>query len=102
MGIDPDSFILLLFILGFVFLRRWQEPGIKEPFNRQPDQLVFTSYALCRMGCYNLRREDILLVIYKGVILLNKSNGSSHACPIYALQGKTLKGRSIRVLFEQC
>jgi hypothetical protein len=96
------SLIIVLLILGYAIIKTWQEPKKKEPFIRQSGQLVFTSYALCRMDCYHLNREDILFVMRKGVILLNKSNRRSYPCPIFALQGRSVKGRYIRVLFEQC
>jgi hypothetical protein len=94
------SLLLVLALLGFAIIKRWQEPRRKELFSRRPSQLVFTAYALCRMDCYNLSRAEVLQVMRKGVVLLNKSK--SQPCPIYALQGRTAVGRYIRVLFEQC
>jgi hypothetical protein len=96
------SLLFVLAILVFAIIKKWQEPRRNEPFSRQPSQLIFTAYALCRMECYNLSREDIVSIMHKGVILLNKSNRNSRPCPIYALQGRTAAGRYIRVLFEQC
>lgn len=96
------SLILVLVVLSYAIIRKWQEPKKKESFGRQPSQLVFTSYALCRMECFELSREDVILIMRKGVILLNRSNRKNQPCPLYALQGHTTAGRYIRVLFEQC
>ena len=96
------SLLFVLVVLSYAIFRRWQEPKRKEPFGRQPSHLVFTAYALCRMNCFDLSREDVILVMRKGVILINRSNRNNQPCPMYTLQGRTAAGRYIRVLFEQC
>jgi hypothetical protein len=96
------SLLLVLGILAFAILRKWQEPQKQGLFNRHPGKLVFTAYSLCRMNCYAISREDVSDIIRKGVILLNKSNSRSRPCPVYALQGHTANGQYIRVIFEQC
>lgn len=96
------SLLLVLVVLGYAIIRIWQEPRGKEPFVRQSSQLVFTAYALCRMECFELSREDVIQIMRKGVVLLNRSNRKHQPCPMYTLQGHTALGRYIRVIFEQC
>jgi hypothetical protein len=95
----------LLVVLGTLLLflvSRWREPVRKEAFDRDPDQLVFTRHALCRMNCRQISKEDIDEIMNKGIINFNKSNRNDRPCPTFALQGETSDGEKLRVVFAQC
>jgi len=95
--------IFLLFLVFLAFLvRRWNEPKRKEAFDRHPPHLIYTNHARCRMDCRHITSEEIGEVMEKGIINFYKSNGNDKPCPIFALQGTTSGGESIRVIFAQC
>jgi hypothetical protein len=98
--------LITLFLLALVFvaflIRRWNEPKRKEAFDRHPASLMFTTYALCRMNCRHISREEVGEIMEKGIININKSDKYSRPCPIFALQGTTGSGEDLRVIFAQC
>lgn len=95
-----------LFLLGLVFLafliQRWNEPERKEAFDRKPPSLVYTKHALCRMDCRQIDRNEIQEVMKKGIINFSKSDRMDRPCPTFALQGRTISGEYLRVIFAQC
>ena len=98
------GYTLLAIVIALVFfvIARWQEPVRKEVFDRDPEKLIYTRHALCRMDCRQISRDDINEIMKKGIINLNKSNRRDRPCPTYALQGETRDGEKIRVIFAQC
>ena len=98
------GYTLLAIVIALVFfvIARWQEPVRKEVFDRDPEKLIYTKHALCRMDCRQISRDDINEIMEKGIINLNKSNRRDRPCPTYALQGETRDGEKIRVVFAQC
>lgn len=98
--------IISAILLGVIFLtfmiRRWNEPVTRELFNRHPKSIVYTKHALCRMSCRSIDRSEIKEIMEKGIINFNKTNKSDRPCPTFALQGRTISGESIRVIFAQC
>ena len=98
------GYTLLAIVIALVFfvIARWQEPVRKEVFDRDPEKLIYTKHALCRMDCRQISRDDINEIMEKGIINLNKSNRRDRPCPTYALQGETRDGEKIRVIFAQC
>ena len=102
----PRNVILTLFLIllfsGIFLCRKWQEPTRKEALDRAPRQLLFTAKAKCEIKCLKISQADIEQVLYKGVILLNKSNRFGRPCPSFVVQGAIEGGNSLRVIFEQC
>ena len=96
------TLIGVLLLLAVFLFKRWHEPVPKEAFDRLPDRLSYTKHALCRMDCRRISREDILEIMEKGIINLNKSDRRDKPCPTYALQGKTRDGERLRIIFAQC
>lgn len=94
-------FLLLLVFLVFL-IRRWNEPKRKEAFDRDSPLLVYSGYALCRMQCFQVSKEEVNEIMKKGVINFNRSNRRAFPCPTFVLQGRTSAGQSIQVIFEQC
>lgn len=96
------SLIIVLFLL-FVFLyKRWHEPAQKEAFDRHPSHLYYTKHALCRMDCRHISKKEIEEIMQKGIINLNKSDRNDRPCPTYVLQGETIEGEVLRIVFAQC
>jgi hypothetical protein len=93
--------LLLLVFLAFL-IRRWNEPKRREAFDRNPQQLVYTANALCRMTCRRISKTEIAEIMEKGIINFNLSDRRYQPCPIFTLQGQTAGGELIRVVFEQC
>ena len=54
------------------------------------------------MDCRHISRDDISEILEKGIINVNKSNRFNRPCPIFALQGTTSEGESIRIILAQC
>lgn len=93
--------VVVLLLVVFVLVRKL-EPVRKEAFDRDPDQLVYTRHARCRMDCRHISEADIREIMDKGVINLNRSNRRDRPCPTFAVQGETSDGQKIRVIFAQC
>ena len=95
-----------LFLLALVFIvflvRRWNEPRQKEAFDRVPGKLAYSGRARCQMACRSITTEDINEIMQKGIINFNQSNKMARPCPVFALQGRTTGGKSLRVFFSQC
>jgi hypothetical protein len=95
-----------LFLLALVFvvflIRRWNEPRRKEAFDRKPANLAYTEQARCLMLCWNISNKEIDDIMQRGIINFNQSNRMARPCPVFALQGRTTSGKSIRVFFSQC
>jgi hypothetical protein len=95
--------LLFVIVLLFVFVyKRWQEPARREAFDRHPSHLYYTKHALCRMDCRHISKEDIHVIMERGIINFNKSDRWERPCPTFALQGETDEGEKIRVIFAQC
>jgi hypothetical protein len=96
------SLSIIIIVLLFFFLKRWQEPVLREAFDRRPAHLIYTRHAQCRMQCRSIDSSEILEIIRKGIINLNKTDRRARPCPTYALQGRTSSGESLRVILAQC
>lgn len=95
--------LLLLALVFIVFLvRRWNEPQRKEAFDRDPVRVVYTRQAQCQMNCRHITKAAVEEIMQKGIINFNRSNKMARPCPVFALQGRTTSGESIRVIFSQC
>ena len=57
------TLIVVLVILGLFLVSRWQEPEIKEIFDRSPGELVYTRHALCRMDCRKISNKEPFTIL---------------------------------------
>jgi hypothetical protein len=99
-----NVFFTLVVVIGvflFAIIRKWQEPKAREAFDRTPARLYYYAFALCRMKCLNISKNDINTVIEKGVIHMNQSNRHRQPCATFTVQGRT-GSQYIRAVFEQC
>jgi hypothetical protein len=96
------SLVLLLLVLVIFIRRVGKEPPRREAFDRHPERLTYTRHARCRMDCRGIDQGEIAEIMEKGIINFSKSNRRGGPCPVFALQGRTAGGESIRVIFAQC
>lgn len=95
------TLLLLIGIFLFAIYKKRQEPQAREAFERTPVQLRYYAFALCRMQCLHISKEDVNQLMKEGIINMNRSNRNSRPCPVYAVQGR-IGHQYLRVLFEQC
>lgn len=95
------TLLLILLLLAWAVIRRWQEPKVKEAFNRTVS-LQYAAFALCQLQCKNISKAQVAEVMKKGLIHYNKSNRRRWPCPTYVVQARTENRRNLRVVFEQC
>lgn len=96
------SLALVIVILGLVISRIAKEPRAKEPFDRTPEELVYTKHARERMACRDIDEGEVEEIMKKGIINYSKSDRNDRPCPSFALQGTTTSGESLRIVFAQC
>jgi hypothetical protein len=70
-----------------------------EPINRHEVRLVYTKHARCRMDCRHITEKEIREILEQGDINYRKSEPNSRPDPKYALDGHTVEGQSLRVVF---
>ncbi|HUP13880.1 MAG TPA: DUF4258 domain-containing protein [Niastella sp.] len=95
------TLVILVGIFLFAIFRKWQEPQRREAFNRAPARLYYYAFALCRMQCLQVQKEDIVTIMKAGIININKSNRAFRPCPTFAVQARS-RNKYMRVIFEQC
>ena len=54
------------------------------------------------MDCRQIDSAEVQEIMQQGVINLNKTDRHAQPCPVFALQGRTRSGESLRVFFAQC
>lgn len=58
--------------------------------------------AQCNMQCYHISESEIKEILIQSEVNYSKSKVHEKPCPFYALEGKTSKGRNLRVEFAEC
>jgi hypothetical protein len=69
------------------------------PFDRHPEHLVLTRHARCRMDCRHITEKEIREILENGEINYHKSQPQAHPDPKYAVEGETVEGQRLRVVF---
>jgi hypothetical protein len=73
--------------------------GTREGLNRNASNLIYSKHARCRMDCRHISEEEVLSVLRTGKINWEKSDMRGQPDPKYALEGDTVDGQRIRVIF---
>jgi hypothetical protein len=94
--------LLVLTIFAIIVVRFRHEPKKREPFDRHPSTLQFTSKALCEMNCLHVSKDEIFQVLEKGIVNLNESDLYKAPCPLIAVQGTTDANHDLRLFIEPC
>jgi hypothetical protein len=76
-------------------------PIAVEVINRHA-HLEYTKHAICRMGCRQVTKAEVMEILVAGEINAGKSNPADHPCPTYALEGYSSEGQHLRVVFAPC
>lgn len=76
-------------------------PLAVEAINRHA-HLEYTKHAICRMGCRQVTKAEVMEILAAGEINAEKSNPTDHPCPTYALEGYSSEGQHLRVVFAPC
>lgn len=108
-----SSWLFFVFLLAFSFCGQHSSGPVESPevttqaasrpadlpFTRHPDKLVLTKHARCRMGCRHITEKEIHEVLENGEINRQKSDPDAHPDPKYAMEGKTIEGQHLRIVF---
>jgi hypothetical protein len=92
--------ITAIIITAFVLIQRMgSDPYAIKDFERDPEDLVFTKHARCRMDCRFIDEEEVKQILVEGKINYRKSQPKAKPDPKYALEGITRDGQNVRVVF---
>lgn len=96
--------ILLLLLAGWIFINRKTSYFTdNESFSRNPEKLVYTRHARCRMDCRRITKEEVLDILKNGKLNPGKSDPHDRPCPSFALEGYTRQdGQHVRIVFARC
>lgn len=70
----------------------------EEGFDRNPDRLILTKHARCRMDCRHIDESEIREILAKGRVNHRKSEPAGRPDPKYALEGTTRDGQEVRII----
>jgi len=87
-------FVVLLFLAGCA-----QGTRGGDPIDRHVSSLILTRHARCRMDCRHITEKEIREVLEKGDINYAKSEPDARPDPKYALEGYTVEGQHLRIIF---
>jgi hypothetical protein len=73
--------------------------GANGPINRHESHLIYTRHAKCRMDCRHINEAEIKEILEKGDINYAKSEPNGYPDPKYALDGYTVEGQHLRIVF---
>jgi hypothetical protein len=71
-------------------------------FDRRISYIEYTEHAKCRMQCRKISQAEVEEMMQEGKINYNKSNTKARPCPTYAVEGRTMDGQKVRIVFAQC
>jgi len=93
--------VVLLFLAGCGPATHGGGPGTRggDPIDRHATNLILTRHARCRMDCRHITDKEIREVLEKGEINYAKSEPEARPDPKYALEGYTVEGQHLRIIF---
>jgi hypothetical protein len=99
LGRQPFALLAFLFLL-FAGCRQPGQGGTShDPINRKADRLIYTRHARCRMDCRHITETEIREILERGEIDYRKSEPDARPDPKYALEGNTVEGQHLRIIF---
>lgn len=69
------------------------------PINRDPQRLVYSKHAKCRMNCRQIDESEVREILLDGRVNMDKSEPSGDRDPKYALEGTTHDGQHVRIVY---
>jgi hypothetical protein len=95
-----NKLLIRILIVVFGFLAGCtQGPGGGDPIDRHAARLILTRHARCRMDCRHITEKEIREILEKGTINYAKSEPDARPDPKYALEGFTVEGQHLRIIF---
>lgn len=73
--------------------------SVSAPFDRNPDKLIISKHAKCRMDCRNIDEREIREILRAGTINWSKSEPNNKPDPKYAVEGVTSDNQKVRIVF---
>ena len=68
-----------------------------EPFSRNPENIIYTKHARCRMECRHITEEEVKEILQTGKLNSNKiENGEKGRT--YPLEGRTKADKMLRIV----
>ncbi len=92
---------LVVVVLAIIVSRIRHEPRRQEIFNRDTNNILYSTSAACQMKCINIDEKDVVQIIGNGIINFSRSN-RHQACPTFTIQGKGVKGATVVLVVAQC
>jgi hypothetical protein len=101
------GFILGSVLVYFGLIRNRPDDSLTSwlPQNRiilqlDTNKLVLATKAECYMNCQGLKPEELKMLIHHGEVNFSKSEVHAKPYPKYAIEGKTLSGKQMRLFCE--
>ena len=94
-----------LMLVYFFFRNRSFPPWLPQSViieKLQNNPMIYTKHANCRMDCRQISRTEVLQILKTGKINFKKSRVHEKPCPVYALEGTTDDGQTVRIVFAAC
>ena len=90
-------------VLVYFVLLRGRNRSYWFPKNRVKEQVhkstfVFSEHAKCILLCKNISTEEVSEILQNGEVNFSESDTHGVTCPSYALEGKTLNNKYLRVI----
>jgi Domain of unknown function (DUF4258) len=101
---------LLGAVLLFVWVKKNQVGGKVSPhrtetavviaggFNRNPEKIIYSKHARCRMSCRHIDESEVKEILQNGVLNEAKIETGSKGTS-YPLEGLTHDGQKVRIVF---
>jgi len=88
-------------ILLYIFITACQGIGVGNDvkIDRNPDHLIYTKHARCRMGCRHIDESEVQEILKNGTINYGKSEPAARPDPKYAFEGTTHDNQKVRIVF---
>lgn len=110
------TLVALAILVVALLVVKWLQNGKQNPepskteqqatrgLNRQPDKIIYSKHARCRMACRHISEQEVQEILKNGSINYRKSEiGDRPECRRkYALEGNTHDGQRVRIIFAPC
>lgn len=93
------SLVLVLALLVFIIIKFSLEPKRKSTFRRNPSRIEYSTFALCRMECYEINANIVTMIFQKGEVRLLKR---ANPCSTYKIGLSTKQHKHYFITVEQC
>ena len=68
-----------------------------EPFSRNPENIIYTKHARCRMDCRHITEEEVKEILQTGKLNSDKIEEGEKG-PTYPLEGRTKADKMMRIV----